>query len=889
MVQDHKLVYAFRSGNADGGKDMKVLLGGKGANLAEMASIGLPVPPGFTVTTAVCTDYVRNGCFPPDLKKQVEAALRVVEGVVGNRFNDNDNPLLLSVRSGARVSMPGMMDTILNLGLNDATVEGLANASKDPRFAYDCYRRFIAMYSNVVLKVNMAEFENALEQAKNKHHVKHDHELTAEQLKKLVNQYKEIVPLRTGNPFPTDPYDQLWGAISAVFSSWQNDRAITYRNINNIPHNWGTAVNVQAMVFGNRGNDCATGVAFTRNPSTGEKQYFGEYLVNAQGEDVVSGVRTPQSINKVGNEGTDADAQDTSPTMEEEMPEMYAELVSVFETLERHYRDVQDIEFTVQNKKLYILQTRSAKRTTQAAVRTAVDMAHEELITKREAVMRVDPDSLNKLFHPTIDRSANNKILTAGHPASPGAAFGAVVFTAEDAVAQVENGKDVILVRKETSADDIQGMHKARGILTAKGGMTSHAAVVARNMGRPCVTGANELNIDFRKKQMTIHGVTVKEGDLITIDGFLGNVMLGKVRMEMPKKSAHYETLMGWADDVRRMRVLANADTPQDALNARENGAQGVGLVRTEHMFFDPDRITVMHRMILAENEKGRRAALDELLPMQREDFRSIFDVMKGYPVTIRLLDPPLHEFLPRTEKEMSDVSRATGINVEHVRDIVHRHHEANPMLGHRGCRLLISHPEICEMQARAIFEASVATGFVPHVMVPLVSTIAEFDEVRKIIEDTANTVSKEMQKLVRYSIGTMIELPRAALRAHELAQSAEFFSFGTNDLTQTTYGLSRDDAAAFIHTYTDKGIMPTDPFITLDDSGVGELIAIACERGRSTNRQIELGICGEHGGDPASIDLCERIGLDYVSCSPFRVPVARLASAQARIKRLRK
>lgn len=881
MAQDNNFVYEFRAGYADGNKDMKEKLGGKGANLAEMASIGLPVPPGFTITTDAYSKYAEDGTIP---REQVIRALRTIENQVKCSFNDSKNPLLLSVRSGARVSMPGMMDTILNLGLNDKTVKGLSIATNNKRFAYDCYRRFIAMYANVVLNIEMKVFEEALQKEKEEQkNVKHDHELSVEKLEKLVRTYKSIVYARTGFAFPMDPHQQLRNAIKAVFSSWNNDRAITYRRINGIPDDWGTAVNVQAMVFGNMGDDCATGVAFTRNPITGKKEYFGEYLVNAQGEDVVSGVRTPQSINLVGEKRKLEEPR--NQTFEEEMPEMYRELVSVFRKLENHYREIQDIEFTVQNKKLYILQTRNAKISTRAAVHSSVEMVREKLITKEEAILRVEPNSLNHLFHKRIDEKVQVTVLTSGNAASPGAAFGAVVFTADDAVKKSEKGQKVILVRNETSADDIQGMHKSQGILTASGGMTSHAAVVARNMGRPCVTGASELNIDMEKKLMTIKSYIVKESDLITIDGFEGLVIKGEVSLLDPEKSKEYDIFMEWVDAVRRMRVLANADTPAEVQNAIKNGAQGIGLVRTEHMFFHPERITVMHRMILAQDEYVRREALDELSKMQMADFEKIFRAMKGKQVTVRLLDPPLHEFLPNTEKEIRNVAQATGIEIERVKDIVQRHYEVNPMLGHRGCRLLISYPEICEMQARTIFASAAKASFKPQIMVPLVATREELDVVSKIVEKVASEVSGKQGERVEYTIGTMIELPAAALCADQLAKTAKFFSFGTNDLTQTTFGLSRDDTAGFIKRYIEKGIIRYDPFVTLQEKCVLKLISMACNEGRSTNPRLQLGICGEHGGDPKSIDLCERVGLNYVSCSPMRVPVARLACAQATIK----
>ena len=881
----HQWVYSFGGGSADGSSDMKALLGGKGANLAEMSAIGLPVPPGFTVSTEVCTHYYQNGeSYPDGLKHEVEAALAKIEAEVGMRFGDPANPLLVSVRSGARASMPGMMDTVLNLGLNDETVAGLAKASGDDRFAYDSYRRFIMMYSGVVLGVDHHYFEEKLEHRKEEQGVLLDTELDADDWKVLVEQYKALVEEQLGTPFPLDPKDQLWGAIGAVFGSWMNQRAITYRRLHDIPDDWGTAVNVQAMVFGNMGENCATGVAFTRDPSTGENRFYGEYLVNAQGEDVVAGIRTPQNLTIAGKEAN----KSKLPAMEEVMPEIFGQLCDVRETLERHYRDMQDIEFTVQSGKLWMLQTRTGKRTTHAALRIAVEMVDDGLITREEAITRIDPLSLDQLLHPTLDPTADVTILTRGLPASPGAASGVVAFTADEAEALAKDGTDVILVRVETSPEDIHGMHAARGILTARGGMTSHAAVVARGMGRPCVAGAGEVRIDYATGAMTIRNTTVQAGDVITIDGGAGTVMHGEVPTVKPELSGDFAKLMEWADATRRMRVRTNAETPADVRTAREFGAEGIGLCRTEHMFFDEERIVAMREMILAEDEPGRRAALDKILPMQRQDFIEIFEIMGGLPVTIRLLDPPLHEFLPHEDHELQDVAKAAGVDVAKVRRRMARMHETNPMLGHRGCRLAITYPEICEMQAHAIFEAAVeaskSTGeaVVPEVMIPLAGTKAELDILKAVIDRAADDVRAATGAKLDYLVGTMIELPRAAIRADKLAETAEFFSFGTNDLTQTTFGLSRDDAGNFLPDYQAKGIVEKDPFVTLDVEGVGELVSMACERGRKARADIKLGICGEHGGDPASIAFCEDVSLDYVSCSPYRVPIARLAAAQA-------
>jgi pyruvate,orthophosphate dikinase len=878
-------VYRFGGGVSDGGSGDKTLLGGKGANLAEMASIGLPVPPGFTISTQMCTRYYEEGqSFPDSLRQEVAEGIAHIEGVTGKRFGDAADPLLVSVRSGARVSMPGMMDTVLNLGLNDRTVEGLAAASGDSRFAWDSYRRFIQMYSDVVLELDHGRFEEALEIAKEDNGYNLDTELTAEDWQKLVAEYKALVEELWGKPFPQDVQDQLWGAVGAVFGSWQAERAKVYRRLNNIPGDWGTAVNVQAMVFGNMGDTSATGVAFTRNPATGENAYYGEFLINAQGEDVVAGIRTPQYLTKAAREGAGAKPL----SMEEAMPDAYAELAAVFDRLERHYRDMQDIEFTVQQGKLWMLQTRAGKRTAKAALKIAVDMAEEGLITREEAVARVDPAALDQLLHPTLDPDAPRDVLTKGLPASPGAASGAAVFDSETAERRSATGEPVILVRVETSPEDIHGMHAAKGILTARGGMTSHAAVVARGMGRPCVSGAGSLSIDSRARVMRIGTREIREGDTLTIDGSTGEVMAGSVPTVQPELAGDFGTLMVWADGVRRLRVRANAETPLDCRTARDFGAEGIGLCRTEHMFFEGSRITAVRQMILAEDEQGRRAALEKLLPEQRGDFVEIFEVMAGLPCTIRLLDPPLHEFLPHEEAEFAEVAAAAGVGVEQLKRRAAELHEFNPMLGHRGCRLGVTYPEIYEMQARAIFEAACEVAEksgeapIPEVMIPLVGTAKELELMKAVVDKAAQAVFAEKGRTITYLVGTMIELPRAALKAGEIARAGEFFSFGTNDLTQTTLGVSRDDAARFLGVYVDKGIYARDPFVSLDVEGVGELIEIAAERGRKTRPDVKLGICGEHGGDPASIAFCEKAGLDYVSASPYRVPIARLAAAQA-------
>jgi pyruvate,orthophosphate dikinase len=877
-----KWVYSFGAGHNEGRADMRNLLGGKGANLAEMASIGLPVPPGFTITTEVCTAYYDNNQnYPAELKEQVTAALALVEQAVGLGFGDAGRPLLVSVRSGARVSMPGMMDTVLNLGLNDTTVAGLAAASGDDRFAWDSYRRFIQMYGSVVLNVDHHRFEDIIETAKLDAGVVEDTALTAADWQRVVEGYKDMVAEEIGRPFPMDPHEQLWGAIGAVFGSWMNPRANTYRRLHDIPASWGTAVNVQAMVFGNMGADCATGVCFTRDPSTGENMFYGEYLVNAQGEDVVAGIRTPQPMANLR-------AKPGEVPMEVAMPNAYAELLKVRDTLERHYKDMQDIEFTVQQNKLYMLQTRNGKRTAAASLRIAVEMAEEGLIDRDEAIKRVNPASLDQLLHPTLDPKAKRTLISKGLPASPGAACGTVVFNADEAEMRAAKGEAVILVRIETSPEDIHGMHAAKGILTTRGGMTSHAAVVARGMGRPCVSGAGGIQVDYGAQTLRAGGHLVNAGDTITLDGATGEVFLGSVPMVEPLLAGEFATLMGWADQVRRLKVRTNAETPLDAETARKFGAEGIGLCRTEHMFFDPARIGAVRQMIMAGDEAGRRAALAKLLPFQRQDFLELFRIMAGLPVTIRLLDPPLHEFLPHAEAELAEVAAALGTDIETMHRRMDELAESNPMLGHRGCRLGVSYPEIYEMQARAIFEGAIAvtkelgTAPVPEIMIPLVGMKRELEITRAQVDKIAAEVFAEQGMSIEYIVGTMIELPRAAITADKIAEVADFFSFGTNDLTQTVFGLSRDDAGKFLPSYVEQGIVAKDPFITLDIEGVGAMIRLAAEKGRSTKPNLKMGICGEHGGDPASIAFCESVGLDYVSCSPYRVPVARLAAAQA-------
>ncbi|AKI01452.1 pyruvate phosphate dikinase [Hoeflea sp. IMCC20628] len=886
-----KWVYTFGDGQAEGSAADRNLLGGKGANLAEMCNLGLPVPPGLTITTDACVWYYDNGRKMPDgLEAAVSDALVGVGTIAGRAFGDPDKPLLLSVRSGARASMPGMMDTVLNLGLNDETVLAVARDSGDERFAFDSYRRFIQMYGDVVMGLDHEVFEDILEDEKARLGHELDTDVSAAEWREIIARYMAIIEEELGVPFPQDPHQQLWGAIGAVFSSWMNARAITYRQLHDIPASWGTAVNVQAMVFGNLGDQSATGVAFTRNPSTGANELYGEFLVNAQGEDVVAGIRTPQSI----TEAARIEAGSDRPSLEKLMPEAFTEFLAICDRLERHYHDMQDLEFTIQSGKLWMLQTRSGKRTAKAALKIAVDMAGEGLITREQAVLRIDPASLDQLLHPTIDPHASRNIIGSGLPASPGAATGEIVFTSDEAVEAAKTGRKVILVRVETSPEDIHGMHAAEGILTSRGGMTSHAAVVARGMGTPCVSGAGGIRIDVRNGTLTALGTTLRAGDVITLDGSSGQVLRGAVAMLQPELSGDFGLIMEWADATRRMKVRTNAETPADARAARSFGAEGIGLCRTEHMFFEGDRITAMREMILAGSEGGRRTALAKLLPMQRSDFIELFEIMKGLPVTIRLLDPPLHEFLPKTDEEIAEVASVIGVSVEKLSQRVDELHEFNPMLGHRGCRLAISYPEIAEMQARAIFEAAVeaakSTGapVVPEIMVPLVGLREELDFVKARIDAVAREVIGEAGVDITYLVGTMIELPRAAIRAHAIAEVAEFFSFGTNDLTQTTFGISRDDASSFLLTYQQKGIIEQDPFVTLDIDGVGELVRIATDKGRATRPDIKLGICGEHGGDPASVKFCDSLGLDYVSCSPFRVPIARLAAAQAAIEKTR-
>ncbi|NNE24929.1 MAG: pyruvate, phosphate dikinase [Rhizobiales bacterium] len=878
-------VYRFGDGQSEGSAEMRNLLGGKGANLAEMCNLGMPVPPGFTLTTEVCTAYVAGGrVFPEGLDQQISGAVTYIGEQAGAKFGDVDAPLLVSVRSGARVSMPGMMDTVLNLGLNDETVEGLATASGDRRFAYDSYRRFIQMYSDVVLGAEHHEFEDILENFKDEHGHGLDTDLDADEWIEVISRYKTCVEEATGAPFPQDVHVQLIGAIAAVFDSWQSARAITYRRLNDIPEDWGTAVNVQAMVFGNMGDGSATGVAFTRNPSTGQKELYGEFLVNAQGEDVVAGIRTPQNITEKARIEAGSDA----PSLEQLMPETFGQLTTIFDKLEAHYRDMQDLEFTIQDGKLWMLQTRSGKRTAKAALKIAVDMAEEGLISRAEAVSRIDPNSLDQLLHPTLDPGAEREILTSGLPASPGAASGEIVFDSDEAEKLKAAGHRVILVRVETSPEDIHGMHAAEGILTTRGGMTSHAAVVARGMGKPCVSGAGSIFVDYANQQLTSAGRTLQKGDTITVDGSTGQVINGLVPTVKPELSGDFGTIMAWADEIRKLGIRANADTPADARTAREFGAEGIGLCRTEHMFFDAERIAAVREMILANTEADRRTALDKLLPMQRADFAELFEIMSGLPVTVRLLDPPLHEFLPGSPEEADEVAGMIGAEPEDMRARVAELQEFNPMLGHRGCRIAISYPEIAEMQARAIFEAVVEaagkTGEppIPEIMIPLIATRAEFDVIHERIVAVGEQVQSETGQKINYLVGTMIELPRACLCAGEIAEAAEFFSFGTNDLTQTVFGISRDDSARFMGEYTAKGILPIDPFISIDIDGVGELVKIGTERGRKARPDIKLGICGEHGGDPASVAFCHEIGLTYVSCSPFRVPIARLAAAQA-------
>jgi pyruvate,orthophosphate dikinase len=883
-----KWVYQFNSSNCEGTVSQKPLLGGKGANLAEMGKLGLPVPPGFTITTEVCTEFYKNNQkYPADLKIQVEDAIKNIEKILGKNFGDVNNPLLVSVRSGARVSMPGMMDTVLNLGLNDKTVLGLIKKTNNETFAYDSYRRFIQMYSNVVLEVDHHNFEDLLDNYKLTKGVLSDTDLKAEDWKTIVGNYKDIVKKNTKKDFPQDSHEQLWGAISAVFQSWQNQRAKTYRRLNNIPEEWGTAVNIQSMVFGNMGNDCATGVAFTRNPSTGENSFYGEYLINAQGEDVVAGIRTPRNITK--KERLESSSEDLS--LEETMPEAFAELTKIYKKLETHYRDMQDIEFTIENKKLWMLQTRSGKRTAKASIKIAVDMVSEKLITKDEALLRIDPKILDTLLHPTLDPKAKKNVIAKGLPASPGAATGKVTFNADDAEQMKANNQNTILVRVETSPEDIHGMHAAVGILTCRGGMTSHAAVVARGMGRPCVSGAGVIKIDYAAKLFKVDNAEVKEGDIITIDGSTGEVMLGEVKTINPDISGDFSEMMKWADEVRTLKIRANAETPLDSRTARGFGAEGIGLCRTEHMFFDEERILYVRQMILSKTKEDRLKALDKILPFQRKDFVEIFTIMKGLPVTVRLLDPPLHEFLPKTEKEIDIVAKSLKIHSSEIKNRINYLHEENPMLGHRGCRLAISFPEIYEMQCRAIFEAlyelqkQKVEAVIPEIMIPLVATEREIEILRELVDRIAQEIQKKNNFKVDYLVGTMIELPRAALNAKNIAKHTDFFSFGTNDLTQLTWAFSRDDVeSSFLPRYLDLELLPFNPFESLDEAGVGILVRTAVEHARKLNPEFKLGICGEHGGDPRSIHFFNSLGINYVSCSPFRVPIARLESGRAAI-----
>ncbi len=884
-----KYVYLFggRGTKAEGNAGMKALLGGKGANLAEMTNLGIPVPPGFTISTEMCTVYYESGGLPKDLKTQVKEAIKKVERTMGLGLGDTEAPLLFSVRSGARASMPGMMDTVLNLGINDKTVHGLIKMSGNERFAWDCYRRFIQMYSDVVMGAESNELEEELEKMKKKKGVKLDTDLDAKDLKKLVGMMKAKVKELTGKELPSDPMDQLWGGIEAVFKSWDTPRAITYRKINNIPDYWGTAVNVQAMVFGNMGDNSATGVAFTRDPATGENMFYGEYLRNAQGEDVVAGIRTPMPINVKGKR------EKSHESMEEALPDQYKQLVGIYENLEHHYRDMQDIEFTIQEGNLWMLQTRTGKRTAAAAVQIAMDMVKEGLISKKEAVLRVNPDQIDQLLHPQIDPKAKKKVLGKGLPASPGAAVGRVVFSAEDAEVEAKKGK-VILVRIETSPEDIHGMNVAQGILTARGGMTSHAAVVARGMGKCCVSGVQDLVIDYDKQKCTLGCETIKKGDYISLDGTKGEVILGECKTTLPALSGAFGSLMRWADEYRKLGIRTNADTPKDAKVAREFGAEGIGLCRTEHMFFEADRILAVREMILAKDEKGRRKALDKIKPMQKGDFKGIYREMDGLPVTIRLLDPPLHEFLPNTDAEIAEVAKALKTPVKEVKAKRDALHEANPMLGHRGCRLGVTFPEIYEMQVRAIMEAACEVkkegiDVEPEIMIPLVGHVKELEMMRTMTVEVAEEIMKAYKVKLNYLVGTMIELPRAAITADEIAEQADFFSFGTNDLTQTTFGLSRDDAGKFLPVYVEKKILPQDPFQALDQGGVGELVRIGIEKGRKTRKKLKVGICGEHGGDPSSIEFCHKLGMNYVSCSPFRVPIARLAAAHAALNNEKK
>jgi pyruvate,orthophosphate dikinase len=884
-----KVIFNFKDKSTKKLKNKKNILGGKGANLGEMGRLGLPVPPGFTISTKVCDIFYKNKKrLPKKIIKEIQNELKSIERNTKKKFGDLNNPLLVSVRSGARISMPGMMDTILNLGLNDKTVEALAKKTSNGRFAKDSYRRFIQMYSNVVLGVEGHLFEEMIDNYKLTKGVLLDTDLDESDWDGLIKNFKDLIKKEKKIEFPQNIQKQLYGAIAAVFLSWESQRAKTYRKLNQIPEHWGTAVNVQAMVFGNMGDDCSTGVAFTRNPSTGEKSFFGEFLINAQGEDVVAGTRTPQYITKKAKK----DSGSTQLSMEEVMPKVYKELSKVFIKLEKHYRDMQDIEFTVENNKLWMLQTRSGKRTAKAAIKIAVDMVKEKLISKKEAILRIDPNTLDTLLHPTLDAKVEKNIIASGLPASPGAASGKVVFSAEEAERLSGMMQDTILVRLETSPEDIHGMHAAKGILTARGGMTSHAAVVARGMGRPCVSGSSEITIDYENKQFKAGKEIIKEGDIITIDGGSGKVMIGSVPTIQPEISGYFSTIMKWADQFRKLKVRTNAETEKDSKIAREFGAEGIGLCRTEHMFFDEERILSVRQMILSRSKEDRNNALEKLLPHQKEDFKKIFNVMSGLPVTVRLLDPPLHEFLPKTEKDIEEVARSLNIAAKEVKDRIAELHEENPMLGHRGCRLGISFPEIYEMQCEAIFEAlvelkkeKIKSAFV-EIMIPLVSTDTELKILRELVKRTAKKIEKKNKNKLDYMVGTMIELPRAALQAKSISKHADFFSFGTNDLTQTTLGISRDDSGKFLNDYIDNKIFDVDPFVSIDQSGVGELVELASIRGRKVNKKLKLGICGEHGGDPKSIDFCSRTGLNYVSCSPFRVPVARLAAAQAELRK---
>ena len=874
VSQPEKFVYFFAAGESEGNSGMKNLLGGKGANLAEMTALGIPVPPGFTISTEVCTHYYQaGGKLPEWVRPKALEALARVEKKIGKKFGDVKDPLLVSVRSGARASMPGMMDTILNLGLNDQTVEGLAFVSGNPRFAWDSYRRFIQMYSDVVMEMNSSMLEVMLEDLKDEKHYKSDTEMTVEDLKSLVKKFKDLVKSTTGQSFPTDPFEQLWGAIAAVFRSWNTPRAITYRELHGIPESWGTAVNIQSMVFGNRGEDSATGVAFTRDPSTGAHRFYGEFLINAQGEDVVAGTRTPVPITELKNL----------------MPQAYEELTQIYQKLEKHYRDMQDIEFTIEKNKLWMLQTRNGKRTAKAALQIACDMIDEKLITEEEAVLRIEPHSLDQLLHPTLDPKAEKTLLAKGLPASPGGVSGQIVFTSEEAVQWKEQGKKVILVRIETSPEDIAGMVASQGILTTRGGMTSHAAVVARGMGKCCVAGCGDVTVDYRLQTMRAKGYVLKQGDVITLDGSTGEVYLGEVKTQEPELSGTFERIMKIADGKRRLGVRANADTPKDAMTARGFGAEGIGLCRTEHMFFGPDRIDAVREMIIADNTNDRERALLKLLPMQQTDFYELFKIMKGYPVTIRLLDPPLHEFVPHEEKEIIEFSKRIHADPNSVRAKINGLHEFNPMLGHRGCRLAITYPEIYRMQTRAIALAAAeivkgGSPLVPEIMIPLIATDKELEILRQLVIEEVEKVQKEKSVKFDYLVGTMIELPRAALTADLIAEQADFFSFGTNDLTQTTLGLSRDDSGRFLGSYVSQGIFAKDPFVSIDQGGVGILVKSAVDLGRRTKPDLKTGICGEHGGDPESIEFFNSAGLDYVSCSPYRVPIARLAAARAAI-----